>query len=195
MNTNYFDIFNYIICRETEGIDIRNIIILIIVAAIGIIIPGLTLHFFKGTSLRRVFHFFFIIVYLIVILSFTIFRRQAGSRTGIVHLDINLGFGLRGNGVSVWGGTYSFLNVLLFLLWGVLIYTFLVNKRLLNKILMSTIIGFVTSTFIELIQLLSGTGMFEISDIITNTSGTFLGAIFAVIAGYIFFMINRRGDR
>ena len=177
MQDNYLELLNYILGKETEGISLAGQFVMLLVEAFLVFIPGIILYKKGKIKLKRLWHIFFLVAYAGVILSFTVFRRSVGSRTGIVNLYINLGFGLKGYAPSLWGATFSILNILLFIPWGVIICPFFRNNRRLVRIAWTTFIGMLTSISIESIQLISGTGMFEITDIVTNTAGTFVGAV------------------
>ncbi len=182
MNGDYLSLINNILVNESEGIDLYNQLRLILIETIIVFTVGFILHKVKNVSYKKIFHVYLTVVYLGIILSFTIFRREPGSRGGI-HFDINLGFGLKGNSFSKWSSTFSILNILLFVPWGILISSFTKNKKLVISLLITVFVGLITSAYIEITQLLTGTGVFEVTDILTNTFGTLLGAV-------IFFVIH-----
>ncbi len=71
------------------------------------------------------------------------------------------------------------LNILLYFPMGYLLpFTF---KTLRGHILLITLIGFMASCATEFTQLYFHLGVFQVDDIILNTIGTFLGAVFGCI--------------
>ncbi|WP_026669971.1 VanZ family protein [Butyrivibrio sp. AE3006] len=181
MFDDYFDLFKYILGGETEGISILSLSVLIIIEAVLIFLSAVIVNKKRKISYRKMLHLFLIVAYLTVILTFTILRRPVGSKVGEVYLNLDLGFGLRGYTPSFWSSTMSILNIILFIPWGFLVCPFLKIKKLYLRIFISTIIGMITSVLIENYQLLSSTGRFEVTDIVTNTYGTLVGAVIAAI--------------
>ncbi len=170
-----------ILLRETQGIDIYSQLILLLVETVLVLVPGMILYKKNKITIKKLLYIYLMVVYLGIMLSITIFRRPVGSRAGIVNLYINLGFGLRGNTPSLVGASFSVLNILLFVPWGMIIYQFIQKRRRLTGVLKTTLIGTLTSVGIECLQLITGTGMFELTDMVTNTAGAFIGAVFISI--------------
>lgn len=115
--------------------------------------------------------------YLFVVLCITFWSRESGSNRGF---DMRVG--------STWGinarnNAYVLENILLFVPLGFL--TAQVFKVLKN-IFYCTLAGFLFSFFIEVIQLLTGRGYFQIDDIITNSLGMFLGGLLFCVMHRIF---------
>ncbi len=108
-------------------------------------------------------------VYLSYLVSLTLSGREAGSRTNKVNLEI---FGTwRADGSL---STHALENVLLFVPFGMLVpLTSRFFKKWWNLILMA----FITSLLIEMMQLVTGRGYFEMDDLILNTFGAVLGYI------------------
>ena len=181
MEENSFELVKRVLQLETQGIDITSQIVLLLIETVFVLVPGLLLLKKNKITVRKLLYVYLLVIYLGIILSFTIFRRPAGSREGIVNLYINLGFGLRGNTPSLWSSAFSVLNILLFIPWGMIIYPLIQKKRRLVGVVLSTLIGTLTSVCIECLQLITGTGMFEVTDMVTNTAGTFIGAVFISI--------------
>ena len=97
----------------------------------------------------------------------TIFEREPGSRTGISLKFFEALGGPRAN-------AYVIENVLLFIPFGIFIP--LKWKQLRNPFVCS-FLGFCLSCIIEIIQLITERGHFQIDDIVTNTLGTLIGAL------------------
>ncbi|WP_081676171.1 VanZ family protein [Butyrivibrio sp. AC2005] len=191
MTNDYLYLIEIILRRETEGITLTNQFILLILEVLAVFGSGIILHKKKYISYRRLFQIFLLVAYAGVLMSFTVLRRQPGSRIGIVNLDVDLG--VTANGIySIWKVIFNGLNIILFVPWGFVVCSFFKNRGFLFRILASTVIGSVTSLFLECIQLLTGTGRFEVNDLITNTVGTFIGAVILAVGLSI---MNIRGRR
>lgn len=108
------------------------------------------------------------IMYLVVLLVITFFSREDSSRK---TLDMEL--------FSSWGinnrnNAFVIENILLFIPYGFL--SAWVIKEVRN-VFVCTMLGAVTSLVIEWMQLLTGRGIFQIDDVITNTVGTAIGCL------------------
>lgn len=105
-------------------------------------------------------------IYLSVMLVITFLSRESGSGQGIdLELFSTWGINTRNNAFVV-------ENVLLFIPYGLLgAWTF----KPMRRFMICTAIGAVTSLCIELLQLVTGRGFFQIDDIWTNILGTAIG--------------------
>jgi glycopeptide antibiotics resistance protein len=107
-------------------------------------------------------------MYAAIILCITFLSRETGSRRG---MDLKL--------FSTWGindrnNAYVIENVLLFIPFGFICpWSFKKFKNPLRCIGA----GFITSLFIETLQLITRRGYFQIDDIITNTIGMMVGYV------------------
>lgn len=106
------------------------------------------------------------IMYLVVLLFITFLSREDSSRK---TLDLEL--------FSSWGinnrnNAFVVENILLFVPYGFL--SAWVIKEVRN-VIACTMLGAATSLLIEWMQLLTGRGIFQIDDVITNTIGTTIG--------------------
>ncbi|SEL47984.1 Glycopeptide antibiotics resistance protein [Butyrivibrio sp. ob235] len=180
MQNNYIILFKYILRREVEGLTPTNQLTLLAIEAVIVFVPGLILLKKGKVSFGRVLHIFLLFAYAGVLMSLTILRREPGSRAGIMILKLNLGFGLFGE-KRLWNSIFSTLNILLFVPWGLVVCPFFRSKKFAARVLVTTIIGAATSLLVECTQFYTGTGRFEINDLVTNTMGTFIGAAIAAI--------------
>lgn len=176
----YLNQLKFLFVEQIDGIYYSDLLIMVILAALISFVPGYILHVKKGLPWRRVFLAFITLSYLGVILMLTIFRRDVGSASAIIYVRLNLGF-TKTKIYSVRQMMYSFLNLLLFVPWGFLLGLFRTSERPLRIIFLTTLTGFLTSSSIEIIQRITRTGKFEVTDLFTNTVGTFLGVVIAVI--------------
>lgn len=104
--------------------------------------------------------------YLAVVMAITFFSRESGSRRG---MDLEL--------FSTWGindrnNAFVVENVLLFVPYGIICPMAFLHVRRFWSCLMA---GALTSLCVELLQLLTGRGYFQIDDILTNILGTVAG--------------------
>lgn len=110
-------------------------------------------------------HFF---SYLILMLVITFLSRETGSSSGI---DLQIGSSMRINNRN---NALVVENVLLFIPYGFLYGWWKQGRGFFFR---SIMLGFVTSLGIESLQLVTGRGIFQLDDIITNTLGCLLGAL------------------
>ncbi|MCM1045349.1 MAG: VanZ family protein [Candidatus Gastranaerophilales bacterium] len=105
-------------------------------------------------------------MYVVIMLFITFLSRESGSRNGI---DLEL--------FSTWGintrnNAYVVENVLLFVPFGFVCAWALKSAR---KLPVCTLYGAAGSMLIELMQLVTQRGVFQIDDVLTNTLGTMIG--------------------
>ncbi len=110
-------------------------------------------------------------VYIAIIVVITFLSREGGSG----GMDLRIGSSL---GINARNDAYAVENILLFIPYGFLLgIVWKGEKRLFNCLCA----GFLTSFGIELLQLISGRGVFQTDDLITNTIGA--------VVGYLFFYV------
>lgn len=114
------------------------------------------------------------IIYVVIIACITFFSRESGSRMGFdLEISSTLGINARNNAFVV-------ENVLLFVPFGFLCAWASQRAR---KMIVNVSYGLLLSLTIELLQLVTGRGFFQIDDIITNVLGTLIGFLIARIMG------------
>ncbi len=125
-------------------------------------------------------------VYLSYLFSLTLSGREAGSRSSKINLEV-FGTWKPGGGIS----THALENVFLFIPFGILIP---VSFRFFRKWWNLVLGAFILSISIELIQLITARGFFEIDDMLLNTAGAFAGYLifWAVYHSYIGFKHESR---
>ena len=178
---NNFQILIDVFQAETQGLNLEFFINVSILIAILLFIPAFFINRRKKISTVKLLQFYLFLVYSWFVLNITILRRPIGSREGIVHLFINLGFGLRTGNPSFRVSAYSIYNIILFIPIGILAYLAFRNRMCFKSIAITTFIGLCYSLLIETTQLITGTGMFELTDILTNTTGSFIGAVLCAL--------------
>lgn len=123
--------------------------------------------------------------YLAMMLMITFWSRESGSRRG---LDLEL--------FSTWGinrrnNAYVIENVLLFVPYGILCP---MAFRYAEKFRRCLTVGALTSVSIELLQLATGRGFFQIDDILTNALGTAAGYLVYLPCSRIWNKMKKRGS-
>ena len=127
------------------------------------------------------------LAYLGMILLITIFRRDPGSRYGIVKTKLNFG-AMESGFIQERQVLYCILNVFLFMPYGFFIALLRRSEPLLKALCMSALTCFVTSMFIEVVQLITGRGRFEVTDLVTNVIG---GAAGAFLGLFLCFLVRK----
>lgn len=171
--------FRWFVIEQLRGLYVSQFQLMFIILMLVIIVPGYVVHIKNDVKWSKIIHLFLTIYYLGVIILIAIVRRESGSRSGAIDLSLNLGFSIKGF-YSYMYTVYSLLNTLMFIPWGILIVIYRKREHALRAICMTTLVGFITSFCIEVLQVLTKRGVFEITDLFTNTLGTFLGAIIGI---------------
>ncbi len=107
--------------------------------------------------------------YLALMVIITFLSREDGSAEGI---DLVIGSGLN---INARNDAYLVENILLFVPYGFCYAWYRCRKGILFS---GLFVGFTTSFLIETMQLITGRGIFQLDDIITNTIGCVLGTMF-----------------
>ena len=191
MISDDFKVVLDIFLAETQGMDIRKLLVLAVIEALLIFVPAFLVRKKKKVRWIRLGLIYLFLVYVGFVLSLTIFRRPEGSREGIVRFVINLGFGIKTGRPSVRLSAYSIFNIVLFVPFGIFAYLALRNKNIIKSIFVTTFVGMLCSLVIELTQLATARGMFEVTDIITNTGGSLIGAL---IAAFLLHVIQKNSN-
>ena len=113
-------------------------------------------------------------MYLAVLLMITFFSRESGSDVGV---DLELFSTFRINKRNT---AYVIENILLFIPFGYVCPWYLKKLRGFWCCAGS---GLLTTVLIEILQLVTGRGIFQIDDILTNLTGNMIGYLCFVILG------------
>lgn len=179
--SDYFEMFRNLIAEQLRGIYVRDLILLVLVSLLLLVIAkAVLLKKGKEVSRMQMLITFCTICYAGVLLMITILRRESGSRSGNISINLNLG-SIRGGWYRVKQAAYSILNVCLFVPWGFLLRLKRPDDGHVKAFIMTALTGFLTSFTIEFFQLATKRGIFEVTDLVTNVSGTIIGAILATI--------------
>ena len=112
--------------------------------------------------------------YLLIIFCLTLLSREQGSTNKI---DLEIGSTLR---INMRNNAYVVENILLFIPYGFcLAWRYGGRKKWIQHIFW----GLVTTLSVECTQLITGRGVFQIDDILTNELGCVIGIIVFAIAG------------
>lgn len=130
----------------------------------------------NGKETKRILPSCFFFGYYMIILTITLFSREAG---GGKRIDLELFSTLR---INTRNTAYVIENILFFIPFGIFgRWADLSMDSCIRKILRILFWGFLTSLEIEVLQLLTGRGCFQVDDIWTNTLGALLGALLGSI--------------
>lgn len=130
----------------------------------------------REINLADIAAFFCLIVYLNIIMQLTLLGRKDGSRIGV---ELSL-FGYLGNGrFSRQMLMYAVLNVFLFVPYGFIIrwLPWFRKQKESVSILLSTMVCLATSLLIEMVQLVTERGYYELEDLVCNTLGGLIGGL------------------
>ncbi len=173
--------FTRIIAEQFKGIYLRDLIMIILVALLFVlVIRAARLKAGKDMTMSQSLLTFMTVAYAGALLLITIFRRASGSRSGQINTYVYFG-SLRGGWFSTKLAVYSILNVILFVPWGFLLELMRSKEHIAKAFLLTVLTGFLTTFFIEIVQYVTGRGVFEMTDIVTNVTGTAIGAILAFV--------------
>ncbi len=124
-----------------------------------------------------------LIIYICFMFQLTIYRREWGSEHR-VRTDIDLG-SFKGDFIAAYQVGYCALNMLFFVPFAMLLTKIRClhnnSEKKLKTVIMVTLCSFSLSVFIEITQLITGTGIFETTDIFINTVGGIEGTLITVI--------------
>ncbi len=123
-------------------------------------------------------------IYFSYLISLTLSGREAGSSTG--YCNLVLFSTLIRNGRLVLNAVE---NILLFLPFGVILP---VLWRFFRQWWSLVLMAFITSMLIELTQLISARGYFELDDILLNTTGAWVGYLIFALFYYSLLAVKRR---
>lgn len=161
-----------VVSNLPHGLLAGAIVVLLLSAIIDKIVKKKKPHF----SLLAIMGF---LMYVVIMLCITFISRldgDMGMNVDMKGMDLKL--------FSSWGRNdrnhaYVIENVLLFVPYGFFLACVFKKAR---KLLPVLVIGMLSSLAIEVIQLVTGTGIFQIDDILTNTLGAIIGyLIFRII--------------
>ncbi|MST58325.1 VanZ family protein [Waltera intestinalis] len=151
----------------------------------------------KATSITDIMSGIVCIIYLSIMLQLTLVCRESGSRIGI---DLDLFHGLRGpdNDFHWLMVAYVILNCLLFIPYGftLSLFSFVNERKSITQMVLVLLISFASSMIIEIAQLITQRGYYELQDLLFNTLGGVIGwGIFYIIYRVGTFIYRRREEK
>ncbi len=185
---DYSRYFTKLIAEQSEGMSCDILLIMVLLGIIAVNLFCLVYSRITGQQInkQRKRTVIWLVVYICIMYQLTFFNRETGSRSGI-SFELNWGR-VDGDYISIRQVIYNVLNVFLFVPLGWLYGCLKKNAALGNRLLMCTLYAFLTSFVIECIQLATQKGYFELTDIVTNTAGGFIGVVLVSV-----FIAVRRG--
>ena len=171
------ELFLLVLKEQLQGIHIAEVVISIIIA--GFITAGFVLANRKSRNkinITDVLLVFWSTLWFEITLIITIIQREPGSEYHNGNIVPYLQFGSLYDKYSQKQIIYNLFNVLLFIPIGFLIMAWK-RSSAIKDIIISIFTGFIFSFSIEVAQLLTKRGSFELSDIVTNCVGTCLGIL------------------
>lgn len=164
---------------QLDGIKLSDILVSVFLALLITLIYAITCMIKrKRRSAIYLIMLFFAILYFEITLLITILRREPGTsyHSGKVVPYFQWGV-INGNVYGQRQFFYNILNVILFIPIGFMLKGLQLNDIGLKDDTMATLTGFLVSFGIEILQIITKRGTFEITDILTNLIGTCLGVI------------------
>lgn len=186
-NDFFMDLFRYI-KQQSKGISSVKFFISWLICIIFVHLLCMLYLKLKGErcSWKKEVWWILLLGYACIGCQITLLRREAGSR-GIIDSTINIG-DLSGGFYSRQQYFYSLLNILLFVPWGVLWGIYRWNDTTIRRSCMVSSYSFLTSFTIEITQLVTKRGFFELSDFVMNVIGGFIGS---VLVSFFIYCIGR----
>lgn len=186
--------------RAVSQFGVVSIETFFLLAAIGIGIYLICLliyakAFKKEVRMQSVFAWLCMIIYVDIMLQLTLLGRDSGSRIG-VQLSLHRRSWSDMSDYAMMMRSYSLLNVFLFIPYTFIFVIFPKIDVLPGwlKIIACTLVAFATSLSIEVIQLVTQRGYFEVDDLLCNSIGGLIGTLLGLIVMSIVHKINQRND-
>lgn len=139
----------------------------------------------REINLADIAAFFCLVVYVNIIMQLTLLGRKDGSRIGV---ELSL-FGYLGDGkFSRQMLMYAVLNVFLFIPYGFIIrwLPWFRKQKESVSILLATLVCLASSLLIEMIQLITKRGYYELEDLVCNTLGGLIGGLLFTLVYRLF---------
>ena len=149
--------------------------------------------FEKETVLSDILAGIVMAVYLSIILQLTLVCRADNSRIGI-ELDVFHGLLGEANSYHWLMIAYVILNCMLFVPFGFVLslFSFVHKRKALVQCAFVVLISLILSMIIEITQLITGRGYYEIQDLIVNVLGGFIGWVVFRIVSFIINIVAGR---
>ncbi len=173
--------------KQFASISLFQFMIMVIVelAVVTLAIVIVSKRSEKEINLADIAAFFCLIVYVNIIMQLTLLGRKDGSRIGV---ELSL-FGYLGDGkFSRQMLMYAVLNVFLFIPYGFIIrwLPWFRKQKESVSILLATMVCLASSLLIEMVQLLTKRGYYELEDLVCNTLGGLIGGLLFTLVCRLF---------
>lgn len=180
--SQFIDSFLYNIRKEFHNVDVSQLIIYMIIIAI-IVHIGIFLYTSSKKQTINIGTEIVIILlmwYIGLVASVTYFNRQPGSvgkvfQTKLLWWEDNMDQNVT-----------NILNIILFVPFGMLIWSLKGKAKALNKIVVIICSSFLFGLIIEVMKYVTQRGYFEVDNIEGNIIGALMGAFILCLIGLIF---------
>ena len=174
MNSRLVKIFD-LVGQQFEGFSMTTFLFVIAIG-VSVVYGGMLLYEKRRRSKidkKKKRAYLGLVIYISFVLQITCYRREPGSRYGIVTSLQDMPLLLRDTEQMI----YQLLNVVLFIPFGIILAVIL--GEICGWKRMAVIIGgsYIFSLWIELTQLFSQRGYFEVTDLLMNVLGGILGGV------------------
>lgn len=170
--------------EQFGAISIENFLLFSLIGIlIALMIVLLRRLFKKETELSDILSMVLLAVYVSVVFQLTLLCRSDNSRIGV---ELDLFHGLMGpeNDFHWLMIAYVILNCMMFIPFGFIIslFSFVNTRKLHVQFVLVLLISLVFSLLIEIMQLITGRGYYEVQDLASNTLGGVIGwFVFAIV--------------
>lgn len=173
--------------KQFASISLFQFMIMVFVglAVVTLIVVIVSKRSKKEISLADIAAFFCLVVYLNIIMQLTLLGRKDGSRIGV---ELSLFGYLREGQFSRQMLMYAVLNVFLFVPYGFIVrwLPWFRKQKESVSILLTTMVCFASSLLIEMIQLITKRGYYELEDLVCNTLGGLIGGVLFTLVYRLF---------
>lgn len=171
------DSFWALLAQQLRGVPVAALCLVALCGSVAVFLLAALRRWRGGVPvpLHRRLLWCLVLFYLCFVAMVTLLNREAGSREGISTQVF--AFFAGGKVQSVQQFVYAFLNVVLFVPWGLLLALLREEEAATKRLLMVSLTCFLSSFAIELAQLATARGYFELEDLVANTLGGFVGAL------------------
>lgn len=189
----FFEYLFHYIRQQSRGVSVEQLLLMWLICITILHICCILYTGFRGRKIKwyREVLLALILGYACFGVQITLLRRESGSR-GVMYTFLHLG-NLFGDWYERQQFFYAFLNVCFFIPWGLLWGLWRSGDEAWKRMLMVTGYSFLTTAAVEILQLVTGRGFFEVTDIVTNLAGGMIGGMLACIVTGIAQHIHKNG--
>lgn len=177
----YFDYFMFLVRQQMEGASVAVFLVTCVISVTVFLVFFYLIEKVTGKKIssNKKRAIMLMAVYACFIFQIAFYRRF-GLEKSVIHTRIYFGLKKLDGTMDEKQVVYSFLNVIFFIPWGVLIASAMNNN--FRRIIMTVVYSFLTSLLIEVMQYITMTGATEVTDLVTNVTGGFIGCLLYMIA-------------